>query len=606
MNGKSLSSDRPVPGAHIVDGGVLFRLWSPEAEKATLRIEQDGIQRDLFMTHADEEYWEIHVEDAEPGDRYLLSVGDDFFPDPASRSQPDGVHAPSEVVDLSFEWRDRSWRGIPREYLVFYELHAGTFTTEGTLDAIEPHLDRLGELGITALELMPVAQFPGERNWGYDGVYPWSVQNSYGGPRALQRLVDRSHARGIAVFLDVVYNHLGPEGNYLAQFGPYFTGRYRTPWGDAVNFDGPWSDGVRAYFIESALSWLRDFHIDGLRLDAVHAILDHSSYPFLRELADRTNELEQQLGRPCHLIAESDRNDPILLRSPEMGGYGLDAQWSDDFHHSVHALLTGEREGYYEDFGSLWHLEKSLGDVFVYDGRHSTHRKRRHGASAGGLDGSRFVIAIQNHDQVGNRMHGERLASLVSFEHQKLAAGLLLLSPYLPLIFMGEEMGETAPFLYFTSHSDPDLVQGVRSGRKEEFASFSWRDEPPDPQDVDTFLRSRIDHTKRSDGPGSILHALYHDLLKLRRSKPALRETDRHFTELHREENRLDLIRKSRVGNTIVASFNLGDETVASTETPGLQPIFSSTGFEAGRASGSRASGTGLAPYSFSVYEVSC
>lgn len=598
----STTPEVSAPGAHWTGRGVLFRLWSPQAQRAIVRLDPGGDAREIGMSPAPGGYWEAFVEDASPGDRYLFSAGSGFFPDPASRHQPDGVHEPSAVVDLTFEWSDSGWRGTPRRDLVFYELHVGTFTETGTLEAVERQLERLEDLGVTAIELMPLAQFPGDRNWGYDGVYPWAVQNSYGGPRALQHLVDACHRHGLALFLDVVYNHLGPEGNYLGQFGPYFTERYRTPWGDAVNFDDAWNEGVRDYFIESALSWFRDFHVDGLRLDAVHAIFDHSAYPFLQELADRTARLGSELGRTLHLVAESDLNDPKLLRSPDAGGYGLDAQWSDDFHHAVHALLTGERDGYYEDFGELWHLEKSLRDVFVYDGRPSRHRRRRHGAPAGNLDATRFVVAIQNHDQVGNRMMGDRLGSLVSFEKQKLAAGLMLLSPFLPLIFMGEELAATSPFLYFTSHSDPDLVKGVREGRRDEFSAFAWQGEPPDPQSPETFERSRIDHVAGPRSRAAIMSRFYQALLTLRRNNDALRERDRRLVEVRHTGRRLELIRRSGGGNGLTIVFNLGEEPLEPDVSTG-KTIFDSSSAEWMEGGEDDHHAGKLAPHSFVIVQ---
>jgi maltooligosyltrehalose trehalohydrolase len=408
----------------------------------------------------------------------------------------------------------------------------GTFTPDGTFPAIIPHLHDLKNLGITAIELMPVAQFPGSRNWGYDGTYPFAVQNSYGGCEGLKRLVNRCHQAGLAVVLDVVYNHLGPEGNYLADFGPYFTDRYRGPWGSPINFDGPYSDEVRRYFIENALYWVTEFHIDALRIDAVHSLLDFSAQPFLQELALAVQEEARRLNRQVHLIPESDLNDTRLVRSRDLGGFGLDAQWNDDFHHALHTLLTGEDTGYYQDFGKLEHLVKSFRQGFVYTGEYSAYRRRRHGNSSGSISAERFVVFAQNHDQVGNRAQSERLAELVTFEAQKLAAGVVLLSPFIPLLFMGEEYGEIAPFHYFVSHSDPDLVEAVRRGRKNEFAAFGWQGEPPDPQDETTFLRSKLNHDLRSKGQHRILYEFYRELIRLRKESPVLRILDKDRMEV--------------------------------------------------------------------------
>jgi maltooligosyltrehalose trehalohydrolase len=466
-------------------------------------------------------HFETVAEDVLPGSLYKIRLGDlPERPDPASRFQPRGSQGPSQVVDLSFPWTDPGWTGLPLDRYAFYELHVGTFTPEGTFKAVIPRLDSLKELGITAVEIMPVAQFPGDRNWGYDGTFPFAVQDTYGGPAGFQELVDACHRRGLAVVLDVVYNHVGHEGNALWGSAPFFTDRHKTPWGSAMNFDGPGSDEVREFFLQSALGWIRDFHVDALRLDAVHAIMDSSARPFLEELAGRVRETARALGRQVHLIAESDRNDPRLVRPPGQGGYGLDAVWNDDFHHSLHVLLTGERDGYYEDFGTLEQLGRAYTEGFVFSGQHSGYRGRRHGAPSGDLEPSRFVVFAQNHDQIGNRMLGERLASMVPFEKLKLAAGLVLLSPNLPLLFMGEEYGETAPFPYFCSFTDPALIEGIRNGRREEFARFRWKGEPPDPQDEETFRKARLNGPLPDHPRHAALRSFHRELLGLRRRPP--------------------------------------------------------------------------------------
>jgi maltooligosyltrehalose trehalohydrolase len=520
-------------GATVLEGGrCRFLLWAPGAERVQVHLLGPG-EGVRHLERLGPGYHHGVLEGVPAGSLYRYHLpGDRERPDPASRSQPEGVHGPSQVVDPEFPWTDRGWSGRALPEYVIYELHVGTFSADGTFEGAIPHLDRLRDLGVTALELMPVAPFPGERNWGYDGVYPFAVQESYGGPVGLKRLVDACHARGLAVVLDVVYNHLGPEGNYLAEFGPYFTDRYRTPWGQAVNFDGPGSDEVRRFFIESALQWLDEYHFDALRLDAVHAILDHSARPFLQELAEAVERKAEALRRPLHLVAESALNDPRLIRSRELGGYGLDAQWSDDFHHALHVLLTGEGQGYYQDFGSLTDLEDAFRDGFVYAGRYSAYRRRRHGSSSRDVPARRFVVCAQNHDQVGNRMLGERLASIVDLERCKLASAAVLLSPFVPLLFMGEEYGESAPFLYFVSHGDPVLVEAVRRGRKEEFAAFGWRDEPPDPQAEETFRRSKLDHGLRERAQHRALYELHRELIRLRRSVPALRRLDKEQMEV--------------------------------------------------------------------------
>jgi len=449
--------------------------------------------------------------------KFLLPDGREL-PDPASRFQPDGVHGASAVFDARrFGWTDEAFRARPLKETIIYELHVGTFTQQGTFSAAIRRLDLLADLGITAVEIMPVAQFPGGRNWGYDGVYPFAAQNTYGGPGGLQEFVDAAHARGLSVILDVVYNHLGPEGNYLAAFGPFFTARYHTPWGDAINYDEAHSDPVREYFFQNALWWLREFHVDALRLDAVHGIFDFSAQHFLAELKERLKKLSVETGRALYLIAESDLNDARLLRCPDRGGYGLDAQWSDDFHHSVHTLLTGETGGYYQDFGSIDDLETVLREGWRYSGRYSRYRKRHHGNSPKGIRPERFVVCAQNHDQVGNRAVGDRLTQIVDFESLKLAAGITLLSPFVPLLFMGEEYGETHPFQYFTSHSDPALIEAVRKGRREEFAAFGWRGDLPDPQSEETFKRSTLDYTIRDTEPHASLWKFYKTLIGIRK-----------------------------------------------------------------------------------------
>jgi maltooligosyltrehalose trehalohydrolase len=514
-------------GARLVGGRCTFGLWAPTAQRAELRVLSPA-ETTVEMTAQERGYFAATVDGVAPDARYLFRLNGSLErPDPASRHQPEGVHGPSAVVPHRFDWTDDAWKGIPLERYVIYELHVGTFTKEGTFDAIVPRLAELADLGITALELMPVAQFPGTRNWGYDGVYPFAVQDSYGGPAGLKRLVDACHAAGIAVVLDVVYNHLGPEGNYLGDFGPFFTDRYHTPWGRAINFDGPHSDEVRRYFIDNALQWVDEFHIDALRLDAIHAILDTSARPFLQELASVVHARARHLARRVHLIAESDLGDPRVIRSASLGGHGLDAQWIDDFHHALHALLTGETQGYYADFGEPRHLADALAAGYVYTGQYSRFRQRRHGAAPSGIRAVQLVVCAQNHDQVGNRMRGDRLSSIVDFEQLKVAAAATLLAPFTPLLFMGEEYGERAPFPFFVSHGDPALVEAVRRGRSEEFAAFEWSGRPPDPQAEETFTAAILDWGARGRAEHALLLRVYRTLLALRREIRALTHFDR-------------------------------------------------------------------------------
>jgi maltooligosyltrehalose trehalohydrolase len=478
------------------------------------------------MTPEGNGYFIHRQSQAEEGSPYAFKLADGRdYPDPASRWQPNGVHRPSAVFfPEAYCWSDAAWRGIARAELVLYELHAGAFTPQGTFDAIVPRLPQLLSLGVTAVELMPVAQFAGDRNWGYDAVYPYAVQQSYGGPRALQRLVDAAHQAGLAVILDVVYNHFGPEGNYLGNYGPYFTDRYRTPWGNAVNYDGPDSDAVRQFVIDNACMWVRDFHVDGLRLDAVQTIYDLGPRHILAEMQAAVQREAARAGRLVHVIAESNQNDVRLIRRRQRGGYGLDGVWSDDFHHSVHALLSGERDGYYADFTGPRQVAKALNGVFVYDGCYSRFRRRRHGSRVGAADRTRFVVCIQNHDQVGNRARGDRLSTILPPASQRLACGLLLLSPCVPLVFMGEEYGEERPFPFFCSFDDPAVVEGVRRGRRREFAdlAFRWGSDIPDPQDPETFAAAKLGWAWPEGSPHAQLRRLYQDLLAARRGWPAL------------------------------------------------------------------------------------
>jgi maltooligosyltrehalose trehalohydrolase len=530
-----------------------FVVWAPLCESVAVEIVHP-IEEVMPLVRADAGYFTGRASVGSGARYYLRPNGGEGRPDPASRCQPEGVHGPSEVVNAAFPWQDGAWEGLPLRDYIIYELHIGTFTEPGTFDAAIERLDYLRELGITAIEIMPVAQFPGERNWGYDGVQPFAVQNSYGGPEALKRLIDACHARGIAVILDVVYNHVGPEGNYLGEFAPYFTDKYKTPWGPAVNVDGEHSDGVRRYFIDNAVEWITDYHFDALRLDAVHGILDTSAQPFLAELSDAVHMRARKLRRDVYVIAESDLNDVRMIRPTREGGLGMDAQWTDDFHHSLHALLTREDTGYYSDYGKLQHLAESLRKGFVYAGEYSPYRKRRHGNKPVGTRAQPFVVCSQNHDQVGNRMLGDRLATLLDPDQLKLAASCLLLSPFVPLLFMGEEYGETRPFPYFIHHSDPDLVEAVRRGRKHEFAAFAWKDEPPDPQSEETFAAARI-APERND-----LFECYCELISLRRKHrlgPGVTE-EREVIEFAEH----DVIAVVRLGAVTVFSFAAEARTV--------------------------------------------
>ncbi len=584
---KTLATALPCGMWFEPDESLCWRVWAPRARRVELVLDGNRVTNKTVSMHPEDNGYFRHREHlARDGLRYAYRLnGGPPRPDPATRWQPEGVHKPSAVFDPhQFEWSEAEWSGIRREDLVIYELHVGTFTPQGTFEAIIPRLNDLRELGVTAIELMPVAQFPGERNWGYDGVQLYAVQNSYGGPHGLQQLVNAAHRAGLGVILDVVFNHLGPEGNYLAEFGPYFTDRYHTPWGPAFNFDGRGSDAVRDFVLENVRQWIRDYRVDGLRLDAVQAIYDFSPFHILHDIHAVAIEESCNLWRPLHLIAESNLNDVRLLNSPvaeslrdsdpscgatrlrcfTTGGFGLDAMWNDDFHHCVHSLLTGERHGYYADFGHVEQLVKALNQTFVYDGCFSVFHGRRHGAPAEPHAGDRFVISIQNHDQVGNRARGDRFGTLLNPAQQRLAAGLLLLAPYVPLLFMGEEYGETRPFPYFCSFMEQQLIAAVRKGRREELASLAQPGEVLDPQAEATFQSAKLSWSWPEGSPHEGLRRLYHDLLAARRSWPALRDFLNRKAELvpgTGEPGVLRLTRGSPLEPSValIADFNLSD-----------------------------------------------
>jgi maltooligosyltrehalose trehalohydrolase len=498
-------------------------VWAPNANSIELSI----ADKRLPMVRQNRGWWSIETDLAVPGVDYAFVLdGGDALPDPRSQWQPHGVHGRSRLLDHSaFRWTDSNWNAPPLKDALVYELHIGTFTPEGTFDGVIARLPYLADLGVTHVELMPVVEFSGDRGWGYDGVDLYAPHHAYGGPTALKRLVDACHAHGLATILDVVYNHFGPSGNYLPRFGPYLTRRYKTPWGDAINFDGRGSDEVRRLLCDAALMWLRDYHFDALRIDAVHAIVDTSAVHFLEQLADEVAILGAQLGRQFALIAESDLNDPRIVRPVEAGGYGIDAQWSDDFHHALHALLAGERAGYYSDFGSLADLAKALTSVFVYDGRYSEYRGRRHGRPPTGLSGDRFFAYLQDHDQIGNRAKGDRSSALMSQARLMITAALVLTAPFIPMLFQGEEWAASTPFLYFTGHPEPELGRAVSEGRRHEFVAFGWDPaEIPNPQDPASFARSKLQWSEVAREPHKSILQWHRDLIRLRKIRPELRD----------------------------------------------------------------------------------
>lgn len=564
--------------------GVEFRVWAPNVKSLGVRIlgtNPDSLtSRTIPMTRSSNgeansdaaEYVTTVPNIGEGAEYFYILDGERERPDPVSRWQPRGVHGASRVVDpASFHWSDQSWSGIPLKNYIIYELHTGTFTQDGSFESAIARLSYLRELGITAIEIMPVAEVPGKRNWGYDGASLYAAQSSYGGPEGLKKLVDACHLHGLAVVLDVVYNHLGPEGNYLPEFAPCFTDAHHTPWGKAINFDGPESDGVRRFFIDNALYWLTEYHVDALRLDAIHGIYDFGARHFLDELSEAFHQQAQLLNRQAWLIAESDLEDVRIINPRAQGGYALDAQWHDDFHHALYAQLTGQREGFLQDFGNLADLSKSIGEGFVFDRKYSRYRRRHYGSSSKHRPGEQFVGFIQNHDQVANTSRGQRLASLVSGEQQKLAAVLALCSPFLPLLFMGEEYGETAPFFYFTSFEDPGLATAIREGRKRELESHYSEREFADPQAPDTFEKSKLDWSKTSVPPHARMLRLYRDLIALRKQHPALANCRKDLTDVHYDEARKRWVmqRSDPSGNGVLLLCNFSADSQIIPATPG-------------------------------------
>jgi maltooligosyltrehalose trehalohydrolase len=549
-----------------------FRLWAPRATEVELVI---GNVR-YAMTPAGVGWFARELDVAEDGTDYAFRLdGGDPVPDPRSRSQPGGVHGPSRFVEVNPPPGAPTWTGFPLHKAIIYELHIGTFTPEGTFDGCIKRLEHLQMLGVNAIELMPVAEYAGRRGWGYDGVDLFAPHSAYGGPDGLRRLVDACHQRGIAVIIDAVYNHLGPEGDYLADFAPYFTDRYATPWGKAINYDDADSDDVRRFVLENTEMWLRDYGCDGLRLDAVHAIIDMSPTHILETIATRVAELEVETGRQLWVIAESDTNNPRLVRERELGGYGLTAQWNDDFHHALHTLLTDESFGYYEDFERATDLCTALQEAFVYAGRYSHFRRRTVGRAIGDLPLQRFVAYSQNHDQVGNRAAGERLCHLVSDGRARMAAALTLLSPMIPLLFQGEEWAASTPFQYFTDLGDRGLARAVTNGRRQEFRSFGWPPESvPDPQDPATFERSRLQWEELGDDSHAGMLAWYRALIALRQATPELVDGDPAETTAAYDATR-NLLLYSRAG--LLVACNLGDNEVDVPEASGAALVLTSS-----------------------------
>jgi maltooligosyltrehalose trehalohydrolase len=548
--------------AEIKHNKTIFRVWAPLKKSMSLHIVAP-VEALHSMQKEEEGYWSFALDGIPAGTRYYFVPDEEGdFPDPASPYQPEGVHGPSELIDHeAYEWKDSDWKGLPLQDWIIYEIHTGCFTPDGNFEAIIPRLAELRDTGINAIQLMPVIQFPGTRDWGYDGVYPYAVQNSYGGPRGLKKLVDACHAHGIAVILDVIYNHIGPEGNYLARFGPYFTEKYKTPWGAAINYDDRFCDGVRDFFSGNPLYWFQHYHVDALRCDAVHMMFDTGAYHFWQLTTEKVKQLSKKLERPLYMIAESDLNSPIVLSPVEKAGYDFHAQWLDDFHHALYALIDPKGTERYYDFGSIQQLAKAYTDGFVHSGEWVKFRKRKHGISSAGIPGNRFIAFINNHDQAGNRPGGERLNMLVDFERTKIAAAALLLSPYIPFLFMGEEYAEDTPFYFFTSYSDPGLKKAVQEGRKKEFEDFPSDQTAPDALDEKTFLKSRIHWEKREQGHHKIALEWYKQLIGLRKKYSALQSFDKKYTKMDPVGQSAFILRRisERNDGELIAVFNLSE-----------------------------------------------
>jgi maltooligosyltrehalose trehalohydrolase len=555
-----------------------FTVWAPRVRKIAVKI-GDALHA---MSGPDERgWWSISVQEAGPGTDYGFVLDDDptAYPDPRSAWQPHGVHGASRLYDQrAFAWNDERWQGPLLQGGVIYEMHVGTFTQEGTFDAAIDRLEHLAELGVTHVELMPIAEFPGCHGWGYDGATLFSVAGTYGGPDGLKRFVDACHRRGLAVLLDVVYNHFGPVGNYTGRFGAYVTDRHHTPWGEAVNFEDTGSDEVRRFFCDNALMWMRDFHFDGLRLDAVHEFVDRSAIHFMEQLSCEAEVLSSTLGRRLVLIAESDLNDPRVVTPREAGGYGMDAQWNDDFHHALFTVLHvgDEGRGYYDDFGSVARLAKALTKVFVYDGVYSRYRRRTHGRPVEGLSAHHFVGFIQNHDQVGNRATGDRLEQIVGMDRAKVGAAIVLTSPFVPLLFQGEEFAASTPFQYFADHTDPEMAKAVSEGRKREFAAFGWKaEEVPDPEKIETFVRSKLNWDEIDEGRHAEMMDWYRRLIRLRHESASLNDGDMGHVKVQYDEAGRWL-RMDR--GLVTVMCNLGEDRVEFERPEGAMLVLASRG----------------------------
>ncbi|PRD48418.1 malto-oligosyltrehalose trehalohydrolase [Sphingobacterium haloxyli] len=524
-------------GVTLTENKAQITVWAPKAESIICRTYQPN--KDIVLSQQAYGYWFAEHEDIVAGQRYHFVVDGEALPDPVSRSQPEGVHGSSAVADLDFDWTDQDYQCPPLAEFIIYELHVGTFSPSHDFEGVIERLPYLKNLGITAIEIMPVAQFPGERNWGYDGTFLFAVQHAYGGARGLQRLVDACHREGLAVILDVVYNHFGPEGNYLEKYGPYLTEKYHTPWGKAVNYDDSWNHGVRDFVCENVRMWFRDFHVDALRLDAVHAIKDFSPSHILQDIRRTTDILMRETGQTHYLIAECDLNDKRFLEPLERNGFAIDAQWLDEFHHALRVAAGEEQKGYYKEFNGVEDLAKAYEQAYVFTGQYSTHRHKFFGSSADGIPGEKFIVFSQNHDQVGNRMLGERSSLLFTPELQRLMAMAVIVSPFIPLLFMGEEWGSRKPFYYFVSHTDPELITAVRRGRREEFSDFHGEGEVPDPQDVKTFRDSILDWTETAVAEHQRMLRYYQGLIALRKSNTVFqilkRENLHVFSDLQKD-----------------------------------------------------------------------